>query len=116
MKVFVDDRRKAPDGWYPVRTNAEAIRLLATGYVEEISLDHDIMLPAYSENGLPVLGAVADRCAEETFMPIAYYLALMSQKPRVLFHSGNMSMAQRMAEIVGCRFDYWWPEDAAREM
>src|SRR5439155_2676500 len=45
MKVWLDDRRSPypdPDSWTWVRTPAEAIELLKTGEVTEISLDHDL--------------------------------------------------------------------------
>jgi hypothetical protein len=42
MKVFLDDLRKPPKGWELVRWPDEAIELLETGEVTEISLDHDL--------------------------------------------------------------------------
>ncbi len=42
MKVFLDDERPVPPGWHGVRWPEEAIRLLETGEVTEISLDHDL--------------------------------------------------------------------------
>jgi hypothetical protein len=42
MRLFLDDVRKAPSGWIPVRTAVDAIRLLETGMVHVISLDHDL--------------------------------------------------------------------------
>jgi hypothetical protein len=42
MKVYLDDERIAPDGWVQVRWPEEAIRLLQTGSVTHISLDHDL--------------------------------------------------------------------------
>ncbi len=42
MKVFLDDLRAAPDGWVRVFWPDEAIALLRTGKVSEISLDHDL--------------------------------------------------------------------------
>jgi hypothetical protein len=36
--------REAPDGWVHVKTPEEAIDLLGSGDVEEISLDHDLGL------------------------------------------------------------------------
>jgi hypothetical protein len=41
-RVFLDDRRPAPDGWTLVRWPDEVIALLETGAVEELSLDHDL--------------------------------------------------------------------------
>ena len=44
MRVWLDDLREAPPGWVRVRTPEEAIALLETGDVTEISLDHDLGL------------------------------------------------------------------------
>lgn len=42
MKVFLDDKRPCPEGWTLVRWPEEAIALLQTGEVTDISLDHDL--------------------------------------------------------------------------
>ena len=42
MKVYLDDERETPEGWVRVYWPHEAIELLKTGKVEEISLDHDL--------------------------------------------------------------------------
>ena len=42
MKVYLDDLRPTPEGWVRVYWPDEAIRLLKTGEVEVISLDHDL--------------------------------------------------------------------------
>jgi len=42
MKVWLDDERPAPSGWKHVYWPEEAIRLLRSGRVDEISLDHDL--------------------------------------------------------------------------
>lgn len=42
MKLWVDDLRPAPEGWVWAKDPAEAISALATGEVEEMSLDHDL--------------------------------------------------------------------------
>jgi len=42
MKVFLDDERETPQGWTRVYWPIEAIKLLQSGQVEEISLDHDL--------------------------------------------------------------------------
>ncbi|MES3025949.1 MAG: cyclic-phosphate processing receiver domain-containing protein [Pseudomonadota bacterium] len=42
MKVFLDDERATPEGWHRVYWPDEAIALLETGEVTEISLDHDL--------------------------------------------------------------------------
>lgn len=42
MKVFLDDERETPNGWVRAYWPDEAISLLKTGNVKEISLDHDL--------------------------------------------------------------------------
>jgi len=42
VRVFLDDEREPPDGWRFVRWPGEAIELLETGRVVELSLDHDL--------------------------------------------------------------------------
>ncbi|MTC80344.1 hypothetical protein GKR73_01745 [Providencia stuartii] len=42
MKVYLDDERQTPEGFVRVYWPNEAIKLLETGKVELISLDHDL--------------------------------------------------------------------------
>ena len=42
MKVYLDDQRKAPKGWWQVKTAFGAISYLKSMQVTEISLDHDL--------------------------------------------------------------------------
>lgn len=42
MKIFLDDERLTPEGWTRVYWPDEAIELLQTKTVTEISLDHDL--------------------------------------------------------------------------
>lgn len=42
MRVYLDDERQTPEGWIRVYWPEEAIELLSSGNVEEISLDHDL--------------------------------------------------------------------------
>lgn len=45
VRLYLDDERLTPIGWTRVYTAAEAIALLASGGVAEISLDHDLGPP-----------------------------------------------------------------------
>lgn len=103
MKLFVDDLRKAPDGWELARTNTDAIQFLATGEVDEISLDHDILHKIADHITGYYIGA-------ETFKPVAYYLSLMLVKPKISFHTANITAGEVMAKIIGCQFNHWWHE------
>ena len=42
LKVYLDDERPVPGGWVLVKTPAQAIAILETGMVSQISLDHDL--------------------------------------------------------------------------
>lgn len=86
MKLFVDDMRKAPEGWHVARSNERAIALLAKGFVDEVSLDHDII-------GSP----------EESFTPVAYYISVMpeSLRPKIVYiHTGNETGYRKMEAIL----------------
>ena len=61
VKVWLDDKcdiigseRETPAGWVGVKTAQEAITLLDSGKVTEISLDHDLSLKK-KDNGYEVL-------------------------------------------------------------
>jgi hypothetical protein len=41
VKLFVDDLRDPPEGWEVARTSREAVALLKSGQVTELSLEHD---------------------------------------------------------------------------
>lgn len=96
MKLFVDDFRKCPDGWTLARTSAEAIRLLATGYVEEISLDYDVRRCANK------------RCREskdESFEPVYHYIRIMWMRPIIRIHTGNVERGQAWAAMFGIQWE-----------
>lgn len=42
MKLWIDDIRKAPNGWTWVKSSSEAIKMLLSHPIEEISFDHDL--------------------------------------------------------------------------
>lgn len=95
IKLFVDDSRPEPKGWHRARTVTEAIRILRTGLVEEISLDHDIACyDPINYNEHP---------SEETFFAVAHYLDLMpkDQRPTVRIHTSNVAMGAQMAQLLG---------------
>lgn len=98
MKVYVDDLRRLPDNtWTLARTNTEAIRLLATGYVTEISIDHDICTPFMGELSKSVTRRLM--IGQETFQPVAYYLVAMKPEFRpskITFHTANSAAGQMM--------------------
>lgn len=102
MKVFVDDLRLPPDNtWMLVRTNTEAIRLLATGHVKTISIDHDIAVPNVEFIGKAVRKRL--KIGEETYQPVVYYIAAMKPEDRpkkIRIHTANPAGGMRMAGIL----------------
>lgn len=95
MKLYVDDIRKAPDdSWHVVRTITEAVRILANHEVKECSLDHDIA--CYLWRG-------QEHTSNETFVPIAYFIALMpeSMRPEIVrIHTANPVGGEILASIL----------------
>jgi hypothetical protein len=101
LKLFVDDLRKCPEGWTLARTNTEAIRLLAAGYVDEISVDHDICVAHFGQISVPLRRRLA--IGEETFQPVIYYIAAMKPEDRpkkITIHTANPAAALRMQGIL----------------
>lgn len=98
MKLFVDDLRVPPKDWVLARTITEAIRLIDTESVEEVSLDHDICY----------VNTDTGRTADETFEPVARYIAVFNQllesqgipEIKVQIHTANPVGAQRMRNIL----------------
>lgn len=84
VKVFLDDERLAPHGWVQVRWPDEAIALLKTGSVDEISLDHDLGDDSHG-TGYDVIVWIEEAVALTEFNP-----------PRITVHSANPSAAERM--------------------
>ncbi len=84
MKVFLDDERATPEGWTRVWWPDEAIALLKTGKVEEISLDHDLGDDERG-TGYDVVLWIEEAVATQGFKP-----------PRMTVHSANSSARQKM--------------------
>jgi len=88
MKVFLDDLRPAPEGWNRVYWPDEAIALLETGDVEELSLDHDLG-DDLRGTGYDVLVWIEEAVALREFEP-----------PRMSVHSANPTAALRVQEGI----------------
>ncbi|WP_126223566.1 cyclic-phosphate processing receiver domain-containing protein [Burkholderia ambifaria] len=84
MKVYLDDERPTPEGWVRVYWPDEAIRMLETGDVEEISLDHDLGDDERG-TGYDVILWIEEAVALRNFRP-----------PRITVHSANSSAADKM--------------------
>jgi len=88
VKVYLDDERKAPEGWQQVRWPNEAIRLLETGAVKEISLDHDLGDDDRG-TGYDVILWIEEAVISRGFKP-----------PKIRVHSANSSVRQKMEQGI----------------
>ena len=88
MKVFLDDERATPEGWTRVYWPDEAIALLETGEVMEISLDHDLGDDDRG-TGYDVLLWIEEAVATRGFVP-----------PVMGVHSANSSARLRMEAAI----------------
>lgn len=84
MKVYLDDERATPDGWTRVYWPNEAIALLKTGEVTEISLDHDLG-DDNRGTGYDVILWIEVQVVTKNFLP-----------PKMQVHSANSSARQKM--------------------
>ena len=84
MKVFLDDERATPEGWVRVYWPDEAVALLQTGQVTEISLDHDLGDDARG-TGYDVVLWIEEAVHLRGFVP-----------PRMQVHSANPAARARM--------------------
>ncbi len=84
MKVYLDDERQTPEGWKRVYWPDEAIALLESGAVAEISLDHDLGDDDRG-TGYDVLLWVEEAVAMRSFRP-----------PLMRVHSANSSAREKM--------------------
>lgn len=84
MKVYLDDERKTPDGWVRVFWPKEAIELLKTGNVKEISLDHDLGDDDLG-TGYDVVLWIEEAVYMNNFKP-----------PKIKVHSANTSARHKM--------------------
>ena len=84
MKIYLDDERTTPDGLHRVYWPDEAIELLMTGSVTEISLDHDLGDDDRG-TGNDVVLWIEERVALHGFVP-----------PAMKVHSANVSARTKM--------------------
>ncbi len=84
MKVYLDDERDTPEGWVRVYWPEEAIELLKTGEVVEISLDHDLGDDEHG-TGYDVVLWIEEAVITSGFTP-----------PVIKVHSANSSARQKM--------------------
>jgi hypothetical protein len=84
MRVYLDDERATPDGWVRVFWPSEAIALLETGEVEELSLDHDLGNDERG-TGYDIVLWIEEAVFLRGFRP-----------PKIYVHSANASAREKM--------------------
>lgn len=84
IRVYLDDARSTPEGWVRVYWPDEAIELLKTGRVAELSLDHDLGDDERG-TGYDVVLWIEEAVALEGF-----------KAPRISVHSVNSSAKLKM--------------------
>lgn len=84
MKLYLDDERNTPEGWVRVYWPDEAIALLVTGEVVEISLDHDLGDDERG-TGYDVVLWIEEAVVLHGFTP-----------PAMFVHSANSSAREKM--------------------
>lgn len=84
LRVFLDDERETPFEFTRVYWPADAIALLQTGCVGEMSLDHDLGDDSRG-TGYDVVLWIEEAVATRGFRP-----------PKILVHSANSSARQKM--------------------
>lgn len=84
MKVYLDDERTTPEGYIRVYWPEEAIELLKTGNVTEISLDHDLGDDEHG-TGYDVVLWIEEQVYTQNFKP-----------PIMNVHSANSSARDKM--------------------
>ena len=86
MRVYLDDQRKPGGDWVVTQTVAETIRLLETGMVDELSLDHDLGEDDTVGTGYDVLLWLEEQVVTNGFKPPA----------DIRVHSANYAARPRM--------------------
>jgi len=89
IRVFLDDVRDTPDGWLRAYTASEAIALLESGRVTEISLDHDLGDDERNGTGYTVACWIEEQVALHGFEP-----------PTIKIHSANSVGRERIARCI----------------
>lgn len=92
MKVWLDDIRPAPEGYFHAYLPVEVIELLEEGIVTEIDLDHDLGDGSTPERtGYDVLAWLEEALAANRFP---------HPTPRIYLHTDNPTARERMKRAV----------------
>lgn len=89
MKVYLDDERQTPEGWFRVYEPHQAIGVLKSGEVTHISLDHDLGDDEGIGDGYDVVLWMEEQVAMSNFIP-----------PKITVHSANPPARKRMKQGI----------------
>ncbi len=89
MKVYLDDVRTPPDGWFLTRTAPETVEVLENNKVTHLSLDHDLGEEPGVGNGNDVLIWIEEQVALNGYHP-----------PVIDIHSSNPAARLKMNAAV----------------
>jgi len=84
MKIYLDDIRTEPEGWVHAKTAVEAIELLRSNKVSEISLNHDLG-EAENGTGYDVILWIEQEVYQNNYIP-----------PKIIVHSANVPAREKM--------------------
>lgn len=88
VKVYLDDERPTPDGWYRAYTVDECIRLLETKQVTHISFDND--LGEGQSEGYNCLNWLEEKVFFDPTFPV----------PIITIHSANAGRTHSMRQAA----------------
>lgn len=105
IKIYLDDERKAPEGWIRCRWPNEVIELIQKGNVTHISLDHDLG-GYYDDNdkeitGMDVLNWLEEKVEENKNFDL----------PLITIHTQNVAKIDEMIKLADKIHRKWMDND-----
>jgi len=99
VKVYLDDERETPPGWRRVYWPDEAIALLKTGEVSEISLDHDLGDDERG-TGYDVVTWIEEAVVLHGFKPPIMHVHSANSSARIKMQAGIDAIERRAGETA----------------
>lgn len=102
MKVYLDDERKAPEGWVQTYTAQQTIDAILKGGVTDLSLDHDLGDPKIAGTGYDVLTWIEERIAllnDAHFVPQKITLHTANPSARIKMELALKNIQRRIDRI-----------------
>lgn len=115
IKIWLDDERKAPEGWLRSYTAKETILLLKNYVVSEISLDHDL---GTDDTGYDVLCWIEKRVVLNKYVPptINIHTANASARQKMLLAKQSISRLRNTVQMLRCPYCYCDSFDGVAEI